>query len=586
VIPYRGAGRNAGGGAGDWAVLVAARDAGDAVDGDVVVAAPIGADKRRRKPGRKTLRAGVPKGRVAAVLGRPGDAEADFQAVVWKHRLPSAFSDSVLAQVKSIPEALDRKEIARRVDLRGHAFVTIDPASARDFDDALCTEPLDDGGVRLWVAIADVSHYVTESSALDVEAMRRGNSVYFPDRAIPMLPERLSGDLCSLRPGRDRFASVVELLFDSAGKPTRRSFYPAVIRSRARLVYEEAAEWMGEGGARKGDAPRANREVEVQLRTLWRLAEPLGRRRRTAGSIDFELPEPRIEVNSEGVVVDVALSKRTRAHQAVEEAMLAANQAVAEALVAAGCSAIYRVHEPPEARALAELRALFESTGLLPSRGSGELRARDIAAALLRVRGKPEERLVNQIALRSMRQARYSAESLGHFALGFPHYLHFTSPIRRYADLVVHRAVASALHGDQRGDAAALLPAEVRRIAGRISWRERVAMAAERERAKLACCAVMAPLVGQEFEGTITGVARHGLYVTLDAPYVEGLVHISRFREEPEFDERAQVLRGRRSGERFRLGDRLRVLLESVDIPEARIDLVVVLDGERQGMLR
>ena len=275
--------------------------------------------------------------------------------------------------------------------------------------------------------------------------------------------------------------------------------------------------------------------------------------------------------------------------------MLAANRAVAEALVAAECNAIFRIHEAPEPRDAAELRALFESFGLLRpvakrkprrERASGRsavagvpptlLSSREIASALERVLGKPEERLVNQAALRSLRQARYSAESSAHFALAFPHYLHFTSPIRRYADLVVHRAVRRALHGEQRRTPAALGPAVARRIAGRISWRERVAMNAERERAKLACCAVMAPRVGDEFEGTVTGVVRHGLYVTLDAPYVEGLVHISRFRETLEFDERARTLRARRSGARYGLGDRLRVVLESVDPVELRIDFTIV----------
>jgi ribonuclease R len=552
-----------------WRMRVTGRALGEARDGDVVVAVAAGRNRPRRgAPGRDP----ETRARVVEVLGPPGTPEADFRAVVWRRRLPVEFPAEALEQADAMPKALDPEELARRVDLRGRPFLSIDPATARDYDDAICVAEDSAGAARLWVAIADVSHYVAEGSPIDVEALRRGNSVYFPERAIPMLPERLSGDLCSLHPAADRLAMVAELEIDRSGQVTRRGFYPAVVRSRARLDYDTAARAM-DGSAAPG--AREN-EIESQLRLLARVSRRLAERRFAAGSIDFDLPSVEIVLGDDQRPVDIAEAPRTVAHRAVEEAMLAANRAVAEVLEASGAAALYRNHEPPAPGDAEALEDLLGALGLLARRRGGPISPREIARAVQKAAGRPEERLVNQVALRSMRQARYQADNRGHFALAFPHYTHFTSPIRRYADLVVHRALKALIDG--RGGAAGRDARRLERmqsVAGRVSWRERVAMEAEREMIDLKKCAFMAPRVGEEFDGTVTGVARQGLYVTLDDYFVDGLVHVSTLLGYFEFQERAFALVARGSGERFRLGDRLRVRVDSVDRVQAHIDFSI-----------
>ncbi len=557
VTPYRDA--------VDWAVRVGSRDLQDAREGEVVVVVPVEARGRSRGRGPAPLAespGAPPWGRVVARLGRPGDPEADFRCVVWRHRLPRRFPTAAEAQVAGLPEALDPAEVGRRVDLRERRFFTIDPESARDFDDAICVEPAEGPGpvaTRLWVAVADVSHYVPRASPVDDEAFLRGNSVYFPDRAIPMLPERLSGDLCSLRPERDRLALVVEVALDGTARVVRRSIYPAVIRSRARLVYERAAELM--------EGRDAAHPLAAELGRLARVAAALRRRRRRAGSLDFELPAAEVVLDEAGRPTDVRRAARNVSHRAVEDAMLLANRVVAETLVDAERVAVHRNHPAPAALAMESLRELLGGLDLLDSGGGGALGPLELSRALARAVGRPEERYVHEVALRSMRQARYGAESQGHFALAFERYTHFTSPIRRYADLVVHRAVKALLAGDPPR----LSPERARRIAARTSFRERLAVEAEREMVEIKRCVVMAQRVGEVFEGTISGVASHGLYVTLDAPFVDGLVHVSTLPGYMVLDGRGHALVSQDGPERFALGDRMTVRVAAVDPIAARI---------------
>lgn len=522
--------------------------------------------------------------RVVEVLGRPGDPDADFRAIVLRHRLDVDFPRDVLASLESERPELHESEIAAREDLRALPFLTIDPVNARDHDDAVCVEPLQRGGVRLFVAIADVSARVPEGSALDREALRRGNSVYFPDRAIPMLPPLLSGDLCSLRAGVDRSTVVAVIDFTAEAEPRAKRFTRAVIRSRARLTYEEAALVMDPAvEPMAGVTAPTDTVVREQLTGLAALARRLFARRQADGSIDFDLPTAEIRLDDAGLPVDVVQASRSLSHRAIEEAMLAANRAVAEALTEAGIPILYRIHEPPPPEDLGALEDLLGSFGLLEARADGPLDARAIARAVARAAGRPEERLVNLVALRSMQQARYSESNRGHFALAFEHYAHFTSPIRRYADLVVHRALLDGLLGDSASRERAIARGtRLARVATRVSALERSSMDAERDMLQLKKCAFLAPHVGRELEGTIAGVARHGLYVTLDPWFVEGLVHISRLPPGLVFDERAHALLPRRGRGGHHLGERLRVRLDSVDPARGWISLSPVRD-ERIG---
>ncbi len=541
----------------EWRIAIGPRDVGDAEDGDVVVVAPM-------RGGR------TPRGRVLEVLGPPGAPEADFRAVVWRRGLRTRFSAEAEAEAEALADVPDPAEVLRRVDLRHLPFVTIDPASARDHDDAVCVEPRPGGQARLWVAIADVSHYVPPGSGLDREALQRGNSVYFPDRAIPMLPSRLSSVVCSLRPDADRLALVAELDVDGGGRVGHRAFFPAVMRSRARLVYEDAARAMqGDPDARAAFGP----VVTEQLDALARVTRALSHRRFAMGSLDFDLPTAEIVLSPEGMPIDVVEAPRTPAHRAIEEAMLAANREVADLLFAAGIPALYRNHEPPAREDAEALARLLARLGLLEGSAEAELTPRRLARALARIEGHPEETLVHRTVLRRMRQARYGARSRGHFALGFRHYVHFTSPIRRYADLAIHRVLKAVLG---EGDRARIPSDAFEGVAGRVSFTERVAEAAEREMIDIKKCVFMARRVGEVFDGTVTGVARHGLYVTLDGAFVEGLLHVSAFGERLTFDEEAFALVARGSGRGHRLGDRLRVRLVAVDPVRTRIDLALL----------
>ncbi|MEB2343615.1 MAG: VacB/RNase II family 3'-5' exoribonuclease [Deltaproteobacteria bacterium] len=553
--------------------------------GDVVAAERVETARGQRRPRRPGLRRGrrseappPPDGRVVEVLGPLGTPDADFRAIVWRHRLPLEFPAAALAEA----EALDPAEAAGgagRLDLREHPFVTIDPASARDHDDAVFVEPRPargPGGAadRLWVAIADVAGFVPEGSALDAEARRRGNSVYFPDRAIPMLPERLSGELCSLRPGADRPVLAVALDVARDGSVRRARFHEARIRSRARLVYDDAAAVM-EGG----ETPAIrDREVQEQLHLLAAVARRLTARRFAAGAIDFDLPTAEIVLGDEGRPTDIVEAPRTIANRAIEEAMLAANRAVAEHLLARDVPALFRVHEPPLPEQLEALRELLASLGLLDARArEGPLAAIDIQRAVQRAAGRPEERLVNSVALRSLRQARYDHVNRGHFALAFEAYLHFTSPIRRYADLVVHRQLRDLLAG---GPAArARIAARGERLAGSgaaLSFCERAAMEAERDAVDLKKCVFLRERVGERFAATVTRASRHGLHVTLDPFFVEGLVPIRTLPGRWDFDEQRYAWTARGGRERLSLGDRVEVALTRVEMLRGWIDFVLV----------
>jgi ribonuclease R len=552
LVPYRGRDTEA--------LPVASRDLKGAELGEMVVAEVL-SPSRKGRPAMSY--------RVVERLGFAGDPEADFRAVVWHRDLPTEFSRDALAEADALADGIVAEELQGRVDLRDRCFVTIDPASARDHDDAVFVEPAEGGCLRLWVAIADVSHFVREGSALDRGAWLRGNSIYFPGRSIPMLPERISSDLCSLRPDVDRLVLAAELEVDGEGSIRTAHFHEAVIRSQRRLSYQEAE--AGMKSAEEGrEADGFGSEISEQLGRLGIVADRLARQRALLLSLDFDLPQPEVILDDEGRPSDIRRAGRGPAHRAVEEAMLAANRAVAQALLDSSHPGVYRVHEAPAPLELAALGELYQTFGFS---GSGRGKALDRAGmvkTLGEAEGRQQERVVHYSTLRAMKQARYAADSLGHFALGFDAYLHFTSPIRRYADLAVHRSLRQLLRRE-RGPRDGFEWAS--RIAIRTSARERLATTAERDMIGLARCAVMKERIGDEFEGTVTGVAEHGLYLTLDDPFVEGMVRISRLRGFFDYDRSRHRLVARGSRFQHRLGDRMKVVVASVNSQMGWIDL-------------
>jgi ribonuclease R len=519
-------------------------------------------------------RAGVGERGTARVLEIIGDASVpgtDVRLIARKYGLHEEFQPGTRAAAEQLPARIDPATVSTRVAFDDPAPVTIDPESARDFDDAIAVSPRRGGGYRLFVHVADVSHFVTPGSPVDVEARLRATSVYFPDRVLPMLPERLSDDLCSLRPGVPRLVHTVVLDFDRDGVPQHARFADGLIRSAARLTYEEVDQVLA--GAPHRDMPKP---VVAMLARADALRERLEGRRRVRGSIDFDLPEPRIVFDEAGNVSGVTLTPRTRAHQLVEECMLAANEAVAEFLERTTGACLYRIHERPDPEKIEALAEFADALGIDWRPDPDVLAPRDVQALLARVAGLPLERVVGAVALRSMKQARYSAANIGHFGLAAQTYCHFTSPIRRYPDLVVHRLLraARATKGraakGRRTDPGEDLDA----LALDCSRLERNAEAAERDLLSWKKVAAIASRAGEEFTGIVTGVAPFGLFVSLEENLVEGLLRTERLGAEAfEHDARIHALRGTRSGTVFRLGDRIEVRVTRVDPIARRVEL-------------
>ena len=512
-------------------------------------------------------------GRITEVLGRPEDPEVEVLAIIRKHGLPDNFPTDALAEARSVVRGVGASEIAGRTDLRYLATVTIDGETARDFDDAVAVAREPDGMVRLWVSIADVSHYVRPGSPLDREAYLRGTSVYFPDRCLPMLPEELSNGICSLVPGEDRLTMTAELLFGREGDLRDARFYPSVIRSAARLTYTLVEKIVV---TEDGEACAAHRTLVPELLLMKELALRLTAMRRRRGSIDFDLPEPEIIMNLQGEIEDIVRSKRLLAHRIIEEFMLAANEAVATAIADRNTPSLYRIHEPPDPGKIGEFREFVYNFGYrLPGTTGETVSPADLQRLLDEAEGNPEERMINEVLLRCMKQARYSAEQLGHFGLASACYTHFTSPIRRYPDLVVHRILRAMLRGPVPEDVRQRLARDLPETAAHTSRRERVAMEAEREIVNLRKAQFMQSRLGEEYDGLITGVATFGFFVELIEFFVEGMVPVAMLRDDYyQYLEKEHLLVGTRSGVRFRIGDQVRVRVARVDLERRRIEFV------------
>lgn len=534
---------------------------GDASDGDVVVVEI--ADWGDAHHG--------PSGSVRDVLGRWGDPGVDVLAVIHGHELPLAFPPDVEAEAAALRKrGIKAADLDGRLDLRDHLVFTIDPADAKDHDDALSIRRVDDFW-EVGVHIADVSHYVAAGSPLDEEALRRGTSVYLVDRVVPMLPEALSADLCSLRPDEDRLAVSLVMRLDDAGVVRRHELQRSVIRSRHKLSYDEVQAVIDGKGSVTGDADDA-------IRGLLRLSRSMRQAREARGSLDFDLPQARVVLNTQGEPTDIERVLRLESHRLVEDFMLLANHLIARTAVEKRVPLLHRIHEEPDADRIDQLRDLLQGLGLrLP--GKGKVKPKDLQKVLHSVAGRPEENLVSTVVLRSMKQARYSEQSLGHFGLATRHYTHFTSPIRRYPDLVVHRlAIAGLAEGKPASD---LMDTETLATIARLSSeRERVAVDAERDSVELKKVELMERHLGEVFDGTISSVTSFGFFVLLKEFFVEGLVHVSALADDYYvFQEDRYMLVGEHRRRQFRMGDAVRVRIAAVDIEDRKIDFVLERAG-------
>lgn len=520
------------------------------------------------------VRAG--EGVLTQVLGPRGTPGVDTQSIIHEFGLRDEFPEEVLEEAREQAEEFDETRLGHRLDLTDETIVTIDPIDARDFDDAISLSQRDDGSWRLGVHIADVSHFVPAGSALDVEARIRGTSVYLPDRVLPMLPEVLSNGLASLQRGKVRFTESVFIDFTAEGVPVHADFARSAIRVAWRFAYEDVL-------ALIEDRPQAkNRDVPQEIRDLvdrmHDLAMLLRGRRLAEGALDLSLGQVKIDFDKSGAVSGAHEVVSDVSHQIIEEFMLAANIAVATALDDRGIAFMRRAHCEPD---FAKLRLLAQFAKILGYPLKKCESRRDLQNLLRRVSGKPHERAVNYALLRSLKQAEYTAADIGHYALGVEHYCHFTSPIRRYPDLTVHRAVADVLfHKKSRrgGDVV-----ELTKLARHCSTTERKAEKAERELVKVKLLTYLEDKVGLEMNATITGVERFGLFCQGVEIPADGLVHITALDRDEyyDFDEATFSLVARRSGRQYRLGDRVRVKVTHVDVDRRELDFVIVPEGKR-----
>ena len=536
-------------------ILVPKEACSGARSGQVVVAEIIEQPDRHVKP----------VGRIVEVLGNYADPGMEVEIALRKHDLPHAFPPAAEALASSLPTSVRKEDWKGRVDLTSLPLVTIDGETAKDFDDAVYCKR-EGKGFRLWVGIADVSHYVKDVDALDIEARARGNSVYFPRRVIPMLPEALSNGLCSLNPDVERLCLACEMVVGARGEIKDYRFYPAVMRSRARLTYTAVADILANP---EGENAQQRRELVPQLQDLSALFHVLAKARVRRGAIDFESLETRMEFDEQGKITAIYPVQRNDAHRLIEECMLAANVCASDFLQRHEQPALYRIHEGPTPEKLKALREFLREFGLQLG-GGDDPHAKDYAKLLSEIRGRPDYQLLQTVLLRSLRQAVYSPENVGHFGLAYEAYTHFTSPIRRYPDLLVHRGIKAALAGKIYD------PGDWATLGQHCSETERRADEATRDVEAWLKAYYMRDRVGERFTGTISGVAAFGVFVALDAVYVEGMVHVSELGNDYfQYDAARHQLVGDRTRQRFRLGDRIEVKLVRADLETTRLDFVL-----------
>ena len=514
-----------------------------------------------------------PVGRVVEVLGRIEDPGVDTQIIIRKFGIPDAHSPESVDEARRIGTAVNERDIRGRTDFRTVTTVTIDGEHARDFDDAITIERLPNGHYWLGVHIADVSHYVKEGSALDEEAYDRGTSVYFTERAVHMFPSELATGLCSLNPHVDRLVQSCLMEVDRRGNVVRYEIHDGVINSDERMTYTAVNAILTEHDPETTERYRALVPMFDMMRELF---EILNQRRRRRGSIDFDLPETEVILSEYGEIEAIVPSERNVAHRLIEEFMLLANETVASHLVEHAVPSLHRVHEPPDVKKVMDFEEFITTMGYGLAGGKTP-QPRDFQRLIDRMRGTPEERPIAALMLRTMQKARYDASSLGHFGLAAEHYTHFTSPIRRYPDLIVHRTLRMARQGKLTPARGEELEDELPEVAKHSSEMERRADEAERELLQWKKVRFMADKVGDEYEGYITGVAPFGLFVELIENYVEGMVHVSSMADDYyRFVEQQHIFRGENTKKIYRLGDKVNVQVVRVDMERRQIDLGIV----------
>ena len=521
-----------------------------------------------------------PVGKVVEVLGDINEKGVDTEIIIRKFGIPDAHGDAAIEEATRFG-AVTPKDIAGRTDFRTTVTVTIDGEHARDFDDAIGIDQLPNGHFRLTVHIADVAHYVTEGTALDLEGYDRATSVYFPDRAVHMFPAELATGICSLNPQVDRLVQSCVMDVDRNGAVVHFEFHDGVINTAARMTYTDVNTILTD---RPPAVMTKYRDLVPKFELMGELFHILNARRKRRGSIDFDLPEAQVVLDDAGKVEAIVEAQRNIAHKLIEEFMLLANETVATYLEGRGMPSLYRIHEQPDVLKVEEFEEFISGFGYSLAAPPGAVRPRHFQRLLEKLRGKPEERPIAFLMLRTMQKARYAERNLGHFGLAADSYTHFTSPIRRYPDLVVHRMLREVRHHGIDMERVEELEADLPEIARHCSDMERRADEAERELVQWKKVRFMADKVGDEFDGYITGVAAFGLFVQLVEHYVEGLVHVSSMADDYyRFLEKTHSLRGENTQKVYQLGDRVRVQVVRVDLDRRQIDLglVEILDAVR-----
>ena len=523
-----------------------------------------------------------PLGRITEVLGDINEPGVDTEIIIRKYGIPDEHSPDAVAEARRIGTMVREKDLRGRTDFRPWTIVTIDGEHARDFDDAISLEKLANGNYWLGVHIADVAHYVEQGGALDEEAYERGTSVYFPERAVHMFPSELATGLCSLNPHVDRLVQSCLMEVDRRGSVVRYELHDGIIHSNARMTYTEVNAILTE----HDPAVIGRYENLVPLFELMReLFEVLNTRRHRRGSIDFDLKEPEIVLDDEGMVEAIIAAERNVAHRIIEEFMLLANETVAQHLDDQEVPTLYRIHEDPDPLKVEEFEEFISTMGYTLGAPPNDVKPRHFQKLVEKMRGTPEEKPIAFLMLRTMQKARYDEQNLGHFGLAAKSYTHFTSPIRRYPDLVVHRTLRESRHGLMGDDRKEELTDDLPEMARHTSERERRADDAERELVQWKKVRFMADKVGDEFDGYITGVTAFGLFIELIEHFVEGLVHISTMADDYyRFLERAHILHGENTGREYRLGDRVTVQVIKVDMERRQVDLGLseILDRVRE----